>query len=285
MNIPENNKEFLHWFKERSETIWSQDSKKEYWCHNAKWIGLTDAEIDEVEIKYDLKFSEEHREFLRILHTVDRKEIVEREISEEEPPYDYIETIEEEATFFYNWKSEDKADVEEIKKRLNWPYETIFQDIQGSNKVWLKCWGEKPENVEEQKLVFEEWYEKAPKLMPLYGHRFLVNDFNKKENPVLSVWGSDTIVYGWNLRHYLLNELGYLLNLDREELYEKIFKKEFEKAKTKDISHWKEIIMYWSSGWSSFGLEYPYPNSGANRIVKSEPDEEGNNAKLFNSFD
>jgi len=284
MNIPENNIEFLHWFKDKSEAFCSQDSEEEYWCHNAKWIGLTDTEIDEAEVKYDVKFSEEHRDFLRILHTLDRKQVVEREISEEEPPYDYIETIEVEDTFLYNWKSEDKADVEEIRNRLNWPYETVFQDVEGSNKFWLKSWGKKPDSVEEQKLIFGNWYEKAPKLVPLYGHRFIVNDFSKQENPILSVWGSDIIVYGWNLRHYLLHEFGYLTDLDSEELYEKIFKKEFEKAKTKDISHWKEVILSWSSGWSSFGLKYPYPSNGPKRIVKAEPTDGDNNGKIFNSF-
>ena len=64
-----------------------------------------------------------------------------------------------------------------------------------------------PPSFEEQEAVFARWYNQAPRLLPLTNHRFIISEPLQAGNPVLSVWGTDTIVYGWNLRHYLLEEL------------------------------------------------------------------------------
>lgn len=43
--------------------------------------------------------------------------------------------------------------------------------------------------------------------VPLYGHRVLVVLKDKTKSPVLSIWGSDIIVYGKSLIEYWCNEL------------------------------------------------------------------------------
>jgi hypothetical protein len=43
-------------------------------------------------------------------------------------------------------------------------------------------------------------------LIPIYGHRYLVGEPCCAGNPVLSVHQSDIIVYGRDLREYLLRE-------------------------------------------------------------------------------
>lgn len=86
----------------------------------------------------------------------------------------------------------------------------------------------------------------------------------------MSVYGSDIIVYGWSMRQYLLSELKEHLELmywDCDEEYgysiepkkelEKIEVYEYSAAKDKTIPFWEEMILYWSSGWSSFGQKYP----------------------------
>lgn len=303
LKIPENYIDFLYWIKERTENFWSKNPETseedfvcEKWIHGAKWIGLTEEEIDEVEKEYGIVFSFEHRAFLKILHSIDRKEILE-----------YTETFEEDAeikyderSFFYNWK-EDK---EEIKKAFNWPYKTIYKDIIGANKVWLKSWGNvRPKSDSDKEKIFSEWLQKAPKLIPITSHRSVVSDLTSEEKPVLSIWGSDIIVYGWNMRHYLLNELKEHLNLfelvyDKEddEWYSEPIKElqeinilEYEKSKEKVIPVWEEMILYWSSGWGSYGKEYPNPNNETIRpIVKTfvpEDEKEEENQKTFNSFE
>jgi len=151
--IPANLSDFLFWVKEQTELFWSIDPKTstndfvcEEWAYGAKWIGLTDEQIDQVEAKYEIRFLPEHREFLRILHAIDRRERIEYE--------DEDEIVVKERPFFYNWL-EDEA---EIKRRLNWPFETIFEDVEGANKFWLKSWGIKPKMDEEKKEIFARWY-------------------------------------------------------------------------------------------------------------------------------
>lgn len=299
MNIPENITEFLYWIKERTELFWSIDPKTssndfvcEDWIFGAKWIGLSTKEIDEIEAKYSVKFTYEHREFLRILHTIDRKEKIEYPETFEEDS----KIIIEERPFFYNWIT----DEEEIFEILKWPFKTIFEDVIGANKVWLKSWGKRPKSEIEMKNIFKSWYEKVPKLVPIYSQRFSVSESNLKFNPVLSIWGSDVVVYGWNFRSYLLNELKEHLDI-RKNIYDvednfyypelinevqTIFDEDFKFDENKDIPYWKELILIWNSGWSSFGLKYPgQENKNVFAIRKTYiPDGEENEQKTFNDF-
>ena len=302
LNIPEDYTEFLHWVKERTEKFWSKNPETseddfvcEKWVYGAKWIGLSDSEIDSIENKYKIKFSPEHKEFLKILHSIDRKEIIE-----------YTETFEEDAQtktdflpFFYNWLN----DNDEIQDRLNWPHRTIFEDVVGANKVWLESWGKtRPKSDVEKESVFSKWFNRAPKVIPITGHRFVVNDV--MDSPVLSIYGSDIVVYGWNMRHYLLNELAEHLGLfeliyDKEDdewysepipEFQEINTIEYGRAKDKVIPVWEEMILYWSSGWSSYGKEFPNPdNETIMPIVKTfipeDEEEEGSSQKTFNPFE
>lgn len=298
-SIPEDYTAFFHWVKERTELFWSIDpktSKNEFvcdeWIYGAKWIGLTDEQIDAVEKKYAITFMPEHRAFLRILHTIDRKE-----------PIEYTETFEEDAEvlieyepFFYNWLEDDKA----ILDKLDWPFRTVFGDVIGANQVWLESWGERPDDEESVRKIFTDWFSKAPKLIPLTSHRFLISDAQLEQRPVLSMWGSDIIVYGWNLRGHLLSSLREHLNILQmvyDEEYKEyvadvidevaeILKKDYAFDENKTIPYWKEMILIWSTGWSSFGMEYPYENEGKGQpIVKTySPGKTAGEQKRFNDF-
>lgn len=137
--IPDNLTDFLYWVKEQTELFWSIDpktSKNEFvcddWIFGAKWVGLSEKQIDDTKIKYSISFTPEHREFLKILHTIDRKEIIEYTDTFDEG----AETLTKEKPFFYNWLTDDL----DLKERFNWPFDTIYQDVIGSNSVWLKSW-------------------------------------------------------------------------------------------------------------------------------------------------
>src|SRR5258706_2210639 len=185
IKIPADFTDFLYWFKERTENYWGidpqtslEDIKCEEWIYGAKWIGLTDDQIDSVENKYVVKFTTDHRAFLRVLHTIDRKEKNEelKVIGDKE------ETVIEECPYFYNWLTDDAV----IEKYLDWPFQTILKDVLGESNVWLKSWGEKPDSVEEKKAVFAKWYKEAPLLLPLRAHTFLVSNPNLEKRPGLS---------------------------------------------------------------------------------------------------
>ena len=51
-----------------------------------------------------------------------------------------------------------------------------------------------------------ELYKNAPKIIPVYSHRFMpgINDDN--DPPVLSIHYGDIVYYGRNLQEYLLHE-------------------------------------------------------------------------------
>lgn len=292
--IPQNLHDFLYWVKERTEAFWSRVPGAaiscEDWITGAKWIGLKDHEIDAIEAKYAIRFTPEHRLFLSILHTIDRKEKIEyTETFDEDAP-----VLIEERPFFYNWLTDEEA----IRESMHWPFRTIWEDVTGPNRVWLRSWGARPADEAEQRRIFTEWYHKAPALLPIKGHRFIISDVNLNTRPILSVWGSDIIVYGWDLRGYLLRELEEHLDIhiqkfdegdqdwytELQEEAREALEADHNRGAEEDIPYWKEMILIWSSGWSSFCLD-TYSSPEVQPIVKTYSPEGDNDAqKTFSSF-
>lgn len=272
MNIPVNLTEFLYWVKDRTEKLWSIDDEN---CpkgfYGARWQSLSEEQINQIEKKYQVSFTSEHREFLKILHAIDKKEIVEYE--------DEGEMVTEECTFFYSWLADEKEITETIKSSYNW----MKHDVNEESQVWLKSWGIKPASLEKRIEIFEEWFSHVPVLLPLKDFRYIVSDENLKWKPIISLGSSDIIVMGWDFRTYLLNELrGYLdIHIDvfdeEDQMFypelidevQQIFNENYKYDETKDIPYLKEMILYWSSGWSSFGLSYHPENARVHPIVKT----------------
>ncbi|MDR6488578.1 hypothetical protein J2799_003096 [Chryseobacterium vietnamense] len=50
---------------------------------------------------------------------------------------------------------------------------------------------------------------------------------------------------------------------------QKINNENFKYDETKDIPYLKELILYWSSGWRGFGLNYYPENASVHPIVKT----------------
>ncbi|MGH1519972.1 hypothetical protein [Chryseobacterium sp. JK1] len=273
MNIPSNLTEFLYWAKERTEKLWSVNNEN---CpkgfYGARWQPLSEEQIAQIEQQYAVSFTIEHKEFLKILHAIDKKEIVEYE--------DDDELIAEECTFFYNWLENE----EEITDQIKYNYEGIWNDVTSVNHVWLKSWGIKPKSIEKRKGIFDEWFSKLPQLLPVRNLSCVVSNENLKWNPVICIRGSDIVILGWDFRSYLLYELRKHLNIYTdvydEELgmfyqefvdeVQNIFDENFKYDEIKDIPYLKEMILYWSSGWKGFGLNY-YPENvkGIRPIVRT----------------
>ncbi|MCS3798876.1 hypothetical protein [Niastella sp. OAS944] len=262
ISFPENITDFLTWVKTTTELAWSNAPIDSYF-HGAKWLPLNDGEIDDLEKKYRIQFGEEHRAFLKVLHTINRKN----------PTYDGWKDQEDDnevkqmghPSYFYNWFE----DTQWIESRLSWPYDTILQDIFGLNKRWLKIWGPCPDSTEEKIRVFTEWYNKAPRLIPLFAHRFLMGNGHSGLKPVLSVWGSDIVIIAWSLRHFLMRNFARELDLevlvwDEEDGCFGGFMKEgipeldaLETIRTADavIPYWKEVITSISPIWPGFRVK------------------------------
>ncbi|MGO4293594.1 hypothetical protein [Chitinophaga sp. RAB17] len=259
ITFPESLTDFLYWIKETTEFAWSKSPNVEFSpeyskiMYGAKWMGLNDQEINEIEREYSIKFGSEHREFLKILHTVNRNRSVaidENDPTAETPPA------------FYNWI----ADKPGIERRLDWPYRTILQDVLEANKIWLKSWGPRPEFEKEKSQVFSDWFNSAPKLLPIRDRTFLMDHSESGLKPLLSVCGSDVIIAGWSLRHFLLREFAVELSLvyrvyeeEGQYYYNEIISgiDELDQLETirlddAEIPYWKEMITYWSSNWQGY---------------------------------
>lgn len=94
-----------------------------------------------------------------------------------------------------------------IEARLSWPHEGLRFDVE-HNSFWDPEWGTRPNALEEAQRIAADAINAAPKLIPIYGHRYLRSEPCTAGNPILSVYQMDIIVYGRNLHDYLLAERG-----------------------------------------------------------------------------
>ena len=194
-------------------------------------------------------FTPENKAFLKILHTIDRKEKVYADPDLEEGEF-------EQRPFFFNWLRDD----DEINKAFKWPFEQILADIMRQPSklgYWSSKWGPLPKKESEKEVFFTNWYNHAPKLMPVKGHRFQVCDLSYIDRPILSIWGADIVIYGMNFREYLLTELCdhldvYCFTYDEEDkTFYPEFKPEFDeyfmvdkklRKRIENIPFWREIV-------------------------------------------
>jgi hypothetical protein len=100
----------------------------------------------------------------------------------------------------HDWRSES-----EIRRALAWPFEALRFDIE-YNGLWWPEWGQRHEDPEIRAEALQTILDAAPRLIPIMGHRYLPESPHEAGNPVFSVYGADTIVYGANLEAYFRRE-------------------------------------------------------------------------------
>jgi hypothetical protein len=103
---------------------------------------------------------------------------------------------------FFPWLEFDKRKYDE---KIEWVLHGVEFDIE-KNNLWLDRWGSKPDELSAALNAARKDFETWPKLLPIYGHRFLAAEPCCEGNPVFSIMQTDIIYYGANLAHYLLNE-------------------------------------------------------------------------------
>jgi hypothetical protein len=101
----------------------------------------------------------------------------------------------------YDWHLEDPR----IRKMLQWPFEALHFDIE--HGLWWPDWGARPGTPSEREEVLRYELGRVSQLIPLIGHRFLPESPHAASNPVFSMHGFDTIVYGADLEDYFRVEL------------------------------------------------------------------------------
>ena len=146
--------------------------------------GLTEEEIREVENKFEIRFPDDLRLFIKTKLPVSEG--------------------------FVNWRSGIRNENEKktIFNRIEGPLEGMLFDID-NNEFWLESWGLKPDRYEVRKKIATEEFQKYPKLIPIYSHRYISSEPHDAGNPVFSVYQMDIIHYGMDLADYFSNEFKF----------------------------------------------------------------------------
>lgn len=103
----------------------------------------------------------------------------------------------------YDWA----LDFEDIERAFRWPFEGLLFDVE-ENGLWWPELGERPTGAADREAVLLAAVAAAPRLIPVYSHRYLPELPNLPGNPIFSVYQSDVICYGANLQEYLVAEFG-----------------------------------------------------------------------------
>ena len=109
--------------------------------------------------------------------------------------------------YFPAWNDFSDANTMRIRQLLDAPLKGLTLEV-FENGFWLDSWGEKPSASAEISTRFGQIFAAAPKLIPVYSHRYLPYLPDESDPAVISVVQSDIIYYGENLRSYLENEFG-----------------------------------------------------------------------------
>lgn len=122
-------------------------------------------------------------------------------------PPDLVEMLQERRPLFPGALDWVTADPAVIQAALDWPFESFWFDVQHA-AAWWPEWGDKPPAPGEQRARLKAIFAAAPRLIPVFGHRYLPEEPFERGNPVFSVYQTDVICYGANLLDWLEREPG-----------------------------------------------------------------------------
>jgi hypothetical protein len=113
-----------------------------------------------------------------------------------------FQNLQDPGRVLFPWSEFDKGNYDE---KIKWVLRGVEFDIE-RNHLWLERWGTKPDALSTALNIARKDFDTWPRLLPIYGHRFLAAQPCRSGNPVLSIMQTDVIYYGADLPHYLLNE-------------------------------------------------------------------------------
>ena len=105
---------------------------------------------------------------------------------------------------FPDWRKPKSA---ALIRQMTWPFRGMAFDIE-RNAFWWPPWGPRPAALADALALAKSAVEAAPRLIPIFGHRYLPAEPEEAGNPVFSIYQTDIIHYGKDLRSYLANEFG-----------------------------------------------------------------------------
>ena len=206
---------FLDWLRAATEHAWSGYQPRGFddyvtagvggvdWAHGTRWTGgLDETTLETVEKRLGVPFGAQQRLFLSMLHATAPAMHGARFIDAER-------AVPVTRPGFYHWL-DDAAAIDEARARV---VDGLCFDVE-HNRLWPADWGARPDDAAERRATVARLVADAPPLLPLTGHRFAVGGLHGESGVVLSVHQSDIIVYGSDLRAFLVNELGRLIGAE-----------------------------------------------------------------------
>ena len=138
--------------------------------------GLTDGEVEAAQSTFGFRFPPDLRAFLQ--------------------------TALPRGPLFPDWRSGDEA---ELREALDSPRDGILFDVY-HYALRMGEWGSRPMELADALARATELIASAPRLIPVFSHRFMPDDPCEAGNPVLSVHQADIVYYGHDLEDYLRHE-------------------------------------------------------------------------------
>ena len=102
----------------------------------------------------------------------------------------------------FDWLLSDPSVIQGV---LDWPFDSFWFDVEHAGDWWPE-WGKKPSIRAEQRHRLREVFAEAPRLIPLFGHRYIPQEPSESGNPVFSVYQMDVICYGTDLKDWIERE-------------------------------------------------------------------------------
>lgn len=155
--------------------------------------GLTDAEFARIEETYGFRFADDHRAFLAAGLPVNTWP------EPREPGVSYAHPEP-----WPDWRNGDHAALREF---LDWPVSGVLFDVE-HNRFWHDSWGPRPGDPKYAVEFARRMLAEVPRMVPVYGHRYLPAGRGTFGHPVLSMWQTDIIYYGLDLADYIDHEFG-----------------------------------------------------------------------------
>jgi hypothetical protein len=140
--------------------------------------GLTDAELVGVETEFGFSFADDHRAFLAAGLPWGRG--------------------------WTDWRGGDRG---QLRERLALPVEGVLFDVM-ENGFWYDGWGPRPADDDAAVSVARGGLVTAPRMIPVYSHRYLPAGRGAAGHPVLSIYQTDVVCYGADIVDYLRREFG-----------------------------------------------------------------------------
>jgi hypothetical protein len=163
-------------------------------------VPFEEAEVREAEEVYGLEFHSDYAQFLRTLGMPRPGSF--------SASFEGSTLVPGERPAFTDW-----TDSDSVSEAMAWPLDGIAFDLE-QNDLWGEEWGPDPGPTEARISRVQELLREATTI-PVSGHRYIVNAPDLPAGYViLSIYQSDVIVYGADLRSYLLLELATLLDGD-----------------------------------------------------------------------